>query len=472
MDRNSLLRSLPKVDDILNNEHIKAIEGNINRALIIESIRKNLNVLREDILKTPDDMIQGYIIDFDKLIDGIIIQAAESARPHLKSVVNCTGVIIHTNLGRSVLCREAIEAVKNVAANYSNLEYDLENGKRGSRYSHIEYVLRKITGAESAIVVNNNAAAVLLALSTLCKGKEAVVSRGELVEIGGAFRVPEVMEQSGAKLVEVGTTNRTHPYDYENAIGENTGALLKVHTSNYRILGFTESVGQRELVDIGRKYNVPVIEDIGSGNFIDFSKYNVAYEPSVQDAISSGIDILTFSGDKMLGGPQAGIIAGKAKYIDMMKKNPLTRAVRVDKMTIAALEATLKKYIDEKDAVSSIPTLRMITETEEHIKKRAMILLEKVKSCAKDKAEVCLIKEFSQIGGGAMPLENLPTYAVCVKPEYISANRLEENLRHNIVPVIARVKDDGVLLDVRTVNEDQYDIIGDAVRSGLSGGIS
>ncbi|HBM75455.1 MAG TPA: L-seryl-tRNA(Sec) selenium transferase, partial [Clostridiaceae bacterium] len=232
MDRNSLLRSLPKVDDILNNEHIKAIEGNINRALIIESIRKNLNVLREDILKTPDDMIQGYIIDFDKLIDGIIIQAAESARPHLKSVVNCTGVIIHTNLGRSVLCREAIEAVKNVAANYSNLEYDLENGKRGSRYSHIEYILKEITGAESAIVVNNNAAAVLLALSTLCKGKEAVVSRGELVEIGGAFRVPEVMEQSGAKLVEVGTTNRTHPYDYENAIGENTGALLKVHTSN------------------------------------------------------------------------------------------------------------------------------------------------------------------------------------------------------------------------------------------------
>lgn len=472
MDRNSLLSSIPKVDELLNNNNIKILEKSVPRAIIVDAVRDGLNNIRQSILKMPNGMLENYHIDMEELINNIITRAVGEFKPHLKNVVNCTGIIIHTNLGRSPLCREAVEAAASVAGGYSNLEYNIDDGERGSRYSHIEYIVKRITGAESAMVVNNNAAAVLLALGTLCKNKEAVVSRGELVEIGGLFRVPEVMEQSGAKLVEVGTTNRTHAFDYENAINENTGVLLKVHTSNYRILGFTESVSGRELSKIGAKHGIPVIEDIGSGSFIDFSRFGLNAEPTVQDAVSSGIDIVTFSGDKMLGGPQAGIIVGKKHYIEMMKKNPLTRALRVDKMTIAALEATLKKYINEEDALKDIPTVSMIIESEEHIKKRARILLNRVKGAVGGGAEVYLTREFSQIGGGAMPLENLPTYAVCVKPKTISAGKLEERLRKGTVPVIGRVKDDSVLLDVRTVKPDQYGIITDAMEEIFQGGRS
>ncbi len=279
--------------------------------------------------------------------------------------------MIHTNLGRSLLAKEAIENVIKVSENYSNLEYDLKQGKRGSRYSHVEELIKKVTGAEAAMVVNNNAAAVMLALNTLCEEKEAIVSRGQLVEIGGSFRVPDVMKFSRAHLVEVGTTNRTHLYDYENNINENTGVLLKVHTSNFKIMGFTEEVSSEEMVQLGEKYKLPVMEDIGSGTLVDFSKYGFTYEPTVQSSLEKGVDVVTFSGDKMLGGPQAGIIVGKKKYIDKMKKNQLTRALRIDKMTLAALEGTLKYYIDEKEAIENIPTLNMILSSKEIHKKKS-----------------------------------------------------------------------------------------------------
>lgn len=469
MDKKSLLSSIPKVDDLLNSEAIKAIQRLYPRAVIMEAIRGTLGETREYILKSREEDLQGYILDEESIVKRVVERSEKLSGRHLRKVINCTGVIIHTNLGRSVLCKEAIEAVADISKSYSNLEYELEEGKRGSRYSHVEEKLVRITGAESAVVVNNNAAAVLLVLSTLCKGREAVVSRGELVEIGGSFRVPEVMEQSGARLVEVGATNRTYLADYEKAISENTGVLLKVHTSNYRILGFTESVPARELVGLARKNDLPLIEDIGSGSFIDLSKYGIDYEPTVQEAVSAGIDIVTFSGDKMLGGPQAGIIVGRKKYVDMIKKNPLTRALRIDKMTLAALEATLMHYVEEERALRNIPTLRMIVESGDSLKSKAKRLSRMLKSQLKDCADINIVQEESQIGGGSMPLEKLPTYAVAVKPRACSVNELEKNLRNAKTPVIVRTQRDNILLDVRTILEDEYTAIRDTLYEVLRG---
>lgn len=467
MDRKILLSSIPKVDEVLCCSEIEKLNSIAPRVLIVDSVREVLDEIRQRILNGTDEEIEGFNIDMDEIAYRVEGAVKTGLQPHLKRVINCTGIIIHTNLGRAVLCNDAVNAILRVAGNYSNLEYDLACGERGSRYSHMEDIIKRITGAEAAMAVNNNAAAVLLVLSTMCRGREAVVSRGELVEIGGSFRIPEVMEQSGAILKEVGSTNRTHLYDYENALNENTGVLLKVHTSNYRILGFTEEVSGRELSELGKKRGIPVVEDIGSGSFIDFSKYGLSYEPTVQEAISSGIDIVTFSGDKMLGGPQAGIIAGKKEYIDRMKRNPLTRALRIDKMTIAALEATLKKYIDEEEAVKSIPVISMITEKSESVKERAGVLLDKIKNAVGDKAEVSVLMEHSQIGGGAMPLENLPTYALSVKPHNLSVNKLEQKLREAEVPIIVRAHNDSILIDVRTVKEDEYSIISSTLRDIL-----
>lgn len=459
MNRNLLLSSIPKVDEVLNIESLSEQLKDIPRVIVVEAIRGALNDVRTFILQCSDEQLIDYSIDINSILKAIIENAHAMSQRHLKRVINGTGVVIHTNLGRSILCREAVDAVLNVAQNYSNLEYDVEGGIRGSRYSHLEYIISKITGAESAIAVNNNAAAILLVLSTLCKGKEAVVSRGELIEIGGSFRIPEVMEQSGAILREVGTTNRTHRADYENAINENTGILLKVHTSNYRILGFTEAVSSNELADLVRSNDIPVVEDIGSGSFIDFSKYGLSYEPTVQDAIKAGVDIVTFSGDKMLGGPQAGIIAGRKKYIDRMKKNPLARALRLDKMTIAALEATLRKYLDEGEAVDEIPTVGMIVASKEAIYKRAEQLLEVLKKSTGKRAEYSIAEENSQIGGGSMPLENLPTSVIVIKSLNISANQLEESLRKADIPIIVRVQNNSIFIDIRTVRDDEFSII-------------
>lgn len=463
MNKGELFKKIPKVDELLENSIIIEQMEAYPRVTILEAIRKELDKLRE-IIKQADsefEKIDTYIASLPNKIAYEIVKANES---HLKRVINATGTIVHTNLGRSLLAESAVKKVAEVAQGYSNLEYNLEAGKRGSRYSHVEELLGKITGAESAIVVNNNASAVMLILSTLSKNKEAIVSRGELVEIGGSFRVPAVMEQSGAKLVDVGTTNKTHPEDYIEAINEETGVLLKVHTSNYRIMGFTESVGLDELVKIGREHNVPVVEDIGSGVLIDLSKYGLEHEPTVQESIEAGIEILSFSGDKLLGGPQAGIIVGKKEYIDKMKKNPLTRAIRIDKFTIAALEETLKLYLDEEVAINSIPTIKMATMGMQKLEEKSDELFKLITELD-IAAKIEIVDQVSQIGGGAMPMSELPTKAIEIRPENMNVALLEKRLRNYKNPIITRVYKNTLLLDVRTISESEYKIVVEALET-------
>lgn len=464
-DKKELLSALPKVDVLLSNERLTNI-GDVPRTVVLESIRKIIDVYRKEILSGSRGSYTAT-----ELIDDIVQEINRVVMPHLKRVINATGTVLHTNLGRAVLPKSAVDAVLNIASGYNNLEFDLESGTRGSRYSHVEELICKITGAEAAMVVNNNAAAVMLVLSALSKGKEAIVSRGQLVEIGGSFRVPAVMEQSGARLVEVGTTNRTHLYDYENAINENTGVILKVHQSNYKIMGFTEEVEIEDLMSLGQKFHIPVVEDIGSGVLLDLSKYGLTYEPTVQNSIKKGIDVVTFSGDKMLGGPQAGIIAGKKMLIDIMKKNQLTRALRIDKMTLAALEATLKLYLDEDKAILEIPGLRMLTKETGALKKDAQRLAKLLKNRIGTKADIKVVEDYSQVGGGAMPLERLKTYVTAIKLRGGSAEKVEGLLRSAEVPVIVRINRDMILFDVRTIFPEEYSMITDTLAKIIQGGI-
>lgn len=463
INKKELLSSLPKVDSILMDQRIDSLRD-ISRNIILETIRETIEHYRKNIL---NENLVHY--SYDEIIQDILMNIKKKNSFHLKRVINATGTVLHTNLGRAVLAGSAVDAVINASAGYSNLEFNLEEGVRGSRYSHVEELLCKITGCEAALVVNNNAAAVLLALSTLCKGKEAIVSRGQLVEIGGSFRVPAVMEESGARLVEIGTTNRTHLYDYENAISENTGVILKVHQSNYKILGFTEEVKIEDLVKLGEEHKIPVIEDIGSGVFIDLTKYGLSYEPTVQDSILKGIDVVTFSGDKLLGGPQAGIITGKKEYIDMMKRNQLTRALRIDKMTLAALEATLRIYLDEERAAKEIPGIAMLTKNISELKKDAQKLAKMIKNNIEGKFKIEVLKDFSQVGGGAMPLESLETYVVAISSTEISLDKLEYELRKNDTPIITRISKEKMLFDVRTIFEDEYKIISQALHRIIGG---
>ena len=460
MDKKTNLYSkLPKVDEIISQiEKNTNLLSNIPRDIIVESIREEIDILRKQISLNnikPEKLNKSI----NEIVNIITIKADNKLKYKLRKVINATGVIIHTNLGRSVISKKIMENVTDVITNYSNLEFDLESGKRGSRYSHLVDIITRVTGAESAIVVNNNAAAVLLVLSSIAKDKEVVVSRGELVEIGGSFRIPDVMEQSRAKLVDVGTTNKTHLWDYENAIGEDTKAFLKVHTSNYRILGFTSSVKLDEMVELGKKYNIPVIEDLGSGVLVDLSKYGLQYEPTVQESLKAGADIVTFSGDKLLGGPQAGIIVGKKKYIDVMRKNPLNRAFRVDKFTIAALEATLKLFLSESKAVENIPTLRMITMSLVELEKRADKLFHMINKNPLDRYNIQIVDEFSQVGGGSMPLEEIPTKAIMISAKSGSITKLEKYLKLYDVPIITRLYKESLYIDVRTILEDDYDIV-------------
>lgn len=454
-----LLRSLPKVDELLQEETIIEQLGSSMRVLVLDSLRESIEVFRKAIL---NDEIKSLTKE-EIIIHSIKILNKKNS-PKLRKVINGTGTVVHTNLGRSLLSKDAIDRVINVAENYSNLEYDIEKGMRGSRYSHIEDILMKITGAEAAMVVNNNAAAVMLVLDTLCREKEAIVSRGQLVEIGGSFRVPEVMKFSGAKLVEVGTTNRTHLYDYKDNITENTGVLLKVHTSNFKIMGFTEEVCIEELVKLGDEKDIPVVEDIGSGVLIDYSKYGFVYEPTVQESIRKGIDILTFSGDKMLGGPQAGIIVGKAKYINRMKKNQLTRALRIDKMTLAALEGTLKHYLEETEAIKNIPTLNMLLCPHDTLKKRAQKLKRKLQNKT-DKFTFTIDNDYSMVGGGSMPTEKIETYVIKIKSEDFTAVQIEEKLRMNETTIIVRISNNEVIMDLRTLFPNDYEIITEAFKT-------
>jgi L-seryl-tRNA(Ser) seleniumtransferase len=353
------------------------------------------------------------------------------------------------------------------ASSSTNLELDLDTGRRGSRYAVVEEILARLTGAESFLVVNNNAAAVLLALSTLARGKEVIVSRGQLIEIGGSFRIPDVMTQSGAVLVEVGTTNKTYPNDYRRAITGQTALLLHVHTSNYRIVGFTRETSISELVQLGREFNLPVMSDLGSGFLVDLQPFGLPAEPTVQQVVENGADIITFSGDKLLGGPQAGIIAGKREYLERMKKNPFTRAVRIDKLTVAALEATLRSYLNSGHALEEIPTLRMLTAGVDELKTRAQELAGDLRKTVKNQAEITIEDIVSRVGGGAMPTAELPSAAVAVKPQNISVEELSHRLRVNDLAVMGRVQEDRLLLDVRTVQEEENKFIVEAVRKVL-----
>ncbi len=458
LQKKDLFYLIPKVDELLNDQRTHLLFERFPRAIIVDTVRFCIEEIRQEIISLDGEQIEGYCFDENKLIQRIIEKVEITYSMNLKRVINATGVVIHTNLGRSLLSDEIREDVWNIASNYSTLEFNTESGTRGSRYAHIEGILSKLCGSEAAMVVNNNAAAVLLVLGALAKNKEVIVSRGQLVEIGGSFRIPEVMEQSGAKLKEVGTTNKTHLIDYERAIHEDTGALLKVHTSNYKILGFTQEVLMSDLVLLGQKHNIPVIEDIGSGTLIDLSKYGLTKEPTVQESIAEGADIVTFSGDKLLGGPQAGIIVGKKKYIDMMKKNPLTRALRVDKLTLAALEATLRLYLDEKAVIRKIPTLHMLTMSFQEIEEKAKNFLASIEALGL-RDDVKIERGVSQVGGGAMPLEELPTLLIALKPSNKSVNKIESELRNRKIPIICRISEGRLLFDCRTIKKEEFDII-------------
>lgn len=456
MNKNMLYRSIPKVDVLLENSDIVTLIENHHRDVVVDVIREEIDKLRNFIKENDDvNLIEEKI---NNLIENIKISTEKVYSYNIKKVINGTGTILHTNLGRAIISKKHADYLSEVVTSYSNLEYNLEEGKRGERYSHFEKLICKITGAEAAMAVNNNAAAVMLVLSSMAAEREVIVSRGELVEVGGKFRIPDVMKSSNAHLVEIGTTNKTHLEDYEDAISENTGAFLKVHTSNFKILGFTESVSIEELCKLGREKDIPVIEDIGSGVLIDLSKYGLEYEPTVQDSIKAGVDVVSFSGDKLLGGPQAGIIVGKKKYIDKMKKNPLTRAFRIDKFTATILEMIFHEYLNEEDAIKNIPVLSLITKDLKEIEKNANALFNKIEKL-KDVADINVEDTLSQIGGGSLPAERIKSKSVTIMPKNISTQSLEAKLRAGKNPVVGRISEEKLILDMRTVLEDEIDIL-------------
>ncbi|WP_321330414.1 L-seryl-tRNA(Sec) selenium transferase [uncultured Ilyobacter sp.] len=442
--KKKLFKQLPKVDEIIKIPEIIELSKNIDYFNFTEGIRDGIDYFRQGIA-------QGSITELHlkDVVENIKNNIEKKSQMNLRNVINATGTLVHTNLGRSLISEKAAKNVVDVITSYNNLEYNLEEGSRGSRYDHIEKLVCTVTGAEGAVLTNNNAAAVMLALNEFAKDGEAVVSRGELVEIGGSFRVPDIMKISGTKLIEVGTTNRTHPKDYIEAITENTSILLKIHTSNYKIVGFTKEVTNSELAEIGKENNVLTMEDLGSGVLVDFGKYGVKKEPTVQESIASGIDLITFSGDKLLGGPQAGIIVGKKKYIDRLKKNQLLRALRVSKMTLAALEPTLRYYLDEREAVSEIPTLSMILENPVKVKVKATQLVEILH---KNNVKCRLVETEATIGGGSMPGETVKSYGVGIEGNPIE---LEREFRLGTPHIVGIIRNNLFILDVKAVKNDE-----------------
>jgi L-seryl-tRNA(Ser) seleniumtransferase len=456
-DIQARLRALPKTDELLARPELAGLAPGIPRTLVVEAVRDAVDSVRGRILG-------GASIEpsADDIVRDAVARAALAARPSLRPVINATGIIVHTNLGRSLLSQAAADAARDVATSYSTLEYDVESGERGSRHVHVESLLTRLTGAEAAMAVNNNAAAVMLGIAALSRGKDAVVSRGQLVEIGGSFRIPDIMRESGATMVEVGTTNKTHLADYENAITERTGLLLKVHSSNFRVVGFTEEVSLAQLVELGARHGVPVFEDQGSGVLLDLRKYGLPYEPTVAESIAAGAQLVSCSGDKLLGGPQAGILVGSYDVIGRLKKHPMARAVRLDKMTLAALEVTLRAYLDTERALREIPTLRMLTETQAEVGARASALAERLGERLGGAAVVSTAEDISRAGGGALPLADIPTVVVAVVPAPggPSVDVIEAHLRTTSDPaVIARINEGRLLLDPRTLLPGQDEII-------------
>ncbi len=464
----SILKKIPAVDRVLDEPVITSLPSAYPRSVIVESIQETIEDLRQNLLQDASGADKSETISPGKVAKKAAHLVKKKMTPSLHHVLNATGTLLHTNLGRAPLSDKAVQAIQNVARSYSNLEFDLETGRRGHRYSHVDELLRRLTGAESAAVVNNNAGAVLIALTALAQGKEAVVSRGELVEIGGSFRVPDVMSAGGVKMREVGTTNKTHLKDYQQAINKETGLFLKVHTSNFRIVGFSEEVSTKELVQLGRENGIPVMEDLGSGMLFDLSAYGIPKEPTVEEALGTGIDVVTFSGDKLLGAPQAGIILGKKWAIDKIRGHPMARALRIDKLTLAGLETTLRHYLNPKDALQEIPVLRMLSmsleKTWELCAKLAELISEKFGHLVK----LEIVPEISRIGGGALPLSELPGYALAVTPKNMSVSRLAERLHHTKPPVIGRLHENRLLLNPRTLSQNEEYLLVDSLTAALS----
>lgn len=461
-NKQELFRKIPAVDRLLMSQGLKKIAASYPRGLILNAINQVLDELR---IKIERGEVER---ESDLTLESVSRQMVEKlkiiSKPSLRQVVNATGVVVHTNLGRSILSNTVMKKFRPLSGGYSNLEYDLDRGARGSRYAHVEKILKELTFAEAATVVNNNAAAVFVSLETLARDREVVVSRGQLVEIGGSFRIPEVMRKSGAKMVEVGTTNKTHARDYEEVIGPETALLLKVHTSNFQIIGFTEEVPLPDLVAIGKRYGIPVMEDLGSGCLVDLSNYGLIKEPTVREVLAQGADLVTFSGDKLLGGPQAGIILGRKDLVEAINKNQLTRALRIDKLTLLALEETLRLYRDERVALKEIPTLRMISETYRSLAKKVERLLKLIGRLETDNFFIEPADGNSKAGGGALPLFELPSRLLCLIPKDLSSQFIEAWLRSYDPPIITRVEKEKVLLDVRTILDRELETVAQAVR--------
>ncbi len=457
------LRQIPSVTFLLTFPHFSEYLVHYPRALILQVLRDLLTRKREMLLHGRQPDLSPEVLWRET---GQYLKSKTAY--HLRRVVNGTGVVIHTNLGRSLLAPQAIAQMESVARHYSNLEYDLDRGERGSRYSHVEDLLLELTGAEAALVVNNNAAAVLLALDTLARGREVVVSRGQLIEIGGSFRIPEIMSRSGAILREVGTTNKTHLRDYENALSDRTALLLKVHTSNFRLLGFTAEVPLEQLVGLGRTQQIPVMEDLGSGSLLDLSPFGLEKEPTVPEAVGSGADLVTFSGDKLLGGPQAGIIVGHQEIIQLLRRNPFTRALRIDKLTLAALEATLHLYRRTDQALREIPTLRMLSFTLPDLLRRARRWLRLLRQTIGPEIRFELTLTQSQVGGGALPLSTPDSYALVLTPQTGTIDKLEKHLRSREIPIIGRIEKERLLLDLRTLQEADRPVLLQGLKEWIS----
>ncbi len=453
------LRQLPAVEKLLGDARLTDALQGLHIRLAKRVIREYLNEVRQEIIQGRDTRF-----DIEELRERLML----NRRPSLVRAVNALGVVLHTGLGRAPLPRVAQEALVEVSEHFSSLEINLSDGRRGNRYRHVEPLLCELTGAEAALVVNNNCAATLLILSTIARGKEVIVSRGQLIEIGGSFRIPDVMLQSGCRMVEVGTTNRTHLRDYQNAITPETAAILRVHTSNYRIVGFTREVPLAELVALGRCYNVPVIDDLGSGALIDLSRYGLPKEPVVAESIAQGADVVCFSGDKLIGAGQAGIIVGRRDLIEKMKRNPLTRALRCDKLTYAVLERTLELFLDEERVIKEHPLFKILLKPLAEIEAQAQELLRMVQEKVGTKARLVVRPAKAEVGGGSLATESLESRVVAVQPAAITVEELARRLRLYQPPVFARVERDELLLDLRTIREDEIEIVARALVTALA----
>jgi len=467
MDRQEYLSKIPKVDSILSASTIKELLEKSPRNIVVEAIRTVLEELRSSINEVTEEELKSITINVEDLIPIISKLVEKIMTPSLKKVINATGVIIHTNLGRAPLSKQALSSLREVSEGYSNLEYNLIKGKRGDRQIHVKALLTTLTNAEDAMVVNNNAAAVLLALNSLAKNKEVIISRGQLVEIGGSFRIPEVISSSGAIIKEVGTTNKTKLSDYEKAITDETAIILRVHTSNFRIVGFTEQVSLEDLVKLGHKYNIQVMDDLGSGVLLELSVEGFEDEPTIKSSVEADADIITFSGDKILGGPQVGIILGRSEFIKKMRTNPLTRTLRVDKMILTALEATLRLYLDPEIAKKQIPVTQMITCSVEEIARKARNLEKRLKEELGNNCDVNIKKDFSKVGGGALPLLNLETRVVTLSPRTKSTNKLASKLRFMSIPIVVRIDRDLLIIDPRTLLQGEEEIVVNSVKEAL-----